>query len=186
MTLNWNRGTSDVDLYVKEPDGVAGTPTAGKVGDVVYYGNRAYSSATSPYLDFDNTSGFGPEHYIAKQGMATKFTDGSLGTSINGTYTLGVHYYSWHGDYNAEDKSIGWNVSWRYLSACNSPCSDPETQGLWVTGSRSGSIANGNSGQAGRSGFASGGASWSSKWNIDYPTPQMNWVVPPSNTVMLP
>ena len=186
VTLAWNRGTSDVDLYVREPDGAAGTPNAGKTGDTVYYSNREGYSATNPYLDIDNTAGYGPEHYIARQNMVTRYSDGSSATTINGTYRVGVHYYSWDGPSSAEDKSIGWTVGWRYLGACLFPCTDPETEGLWVTGSRSGSIATANSSQDGPGGFNAGGSAWSSRWSIDYPTPQMIFSVPPSNTVMLP
>jgi hypothetical protein len=186
VTMAWNRGTSDVDLYVREPGGVADTPTAGKTGDIVYYSHRAGVSTTNPYLDLDNTSGYGPEHYIARQGMVTKFSDGSLAPTLNGTYRVGVHYYGWSGAFDAPDKTIGWTASWRYLGACLSPCADPEVDGLWVTGSRSGSIAAPNSGQQGASGFNAGGSAWSSRWDIDYPTPQMIFTVPPSHTVMLP
>ena len=165
---------------------MAGTPSAGKTGDLVYYSNREGASTTNPYLDIDNTSGYGPEHYIARQSMVTLYSDGTPAASVNGTYRVGVHYYSWHGAYDAPDKSIGWIVNWRYLTACLSPCADPEVDGLWATGSRAGSIADGNSGQDGLSGFLGGGSAWSSRWDIDYPVPQMIFAVPLSNTVMLP
>lgn len=186
-TLSWNQGTSDIDLYVREPNGVAGTPTASKTGDVVYYAHREGISTTNPYLDFDNTVGYGPEHYIGRTGMVTKYSDGSSATTINGTYKIGVHYYAWHGNSDAAtNKSVGWSVNWRYLKACKSPCTYPETDGLWVTGTRSGSLSTPDSSADGASGFAAGGASWSSLWDIDYPTPEMTWTVPPSTTVMLP
>jgi hypothetical protein len=186
VTLTWNRGTSDVDLYVREPNGAAGTPFAGKMGDIVYYSNRQGASTTNPYLDFDNTSGFGPEHFIVRQGMVTKFDDGTSSTSNNGTYRIGVHYYSWHGDDEEQDQSIRWNVNWRFLKACKAPCMNPETEGLWVTGSRAGVISRSNWQQDDPEGFYAGGASWSQLWDVEYPPPELIWTVPPSNTVMLP
>ena len=84
-TLTWDQGTSDVDLYVKEPDGAAGTADAGKTGDIVFWAHRAGASTTNAYLDFDNTDGFGPENYIVKPGLKTEFTDGSSAISANGT-----------------------------------------------------------------------------------------------------
>jgi hypothetical protein len=49
-TLTWN-GSGDVDLHTYEPGGLH-----------VFYANPQGSSG---YLDTDNTSGFGPEHYYA-------------------------------------------------------------------------------------------------------------------------
>lgn len=49
-TLTWN-GSGDVDLHTFEPNGVH-----------VYYASR---QGFTGYLDVDNTSGFGPEHYYA-------------------------------------------------------------------------------------------------------------------------
>lgn len=50
VLLTWD-GTGDVDLHTHEPGGLH-----------VYYGSR---QGASGYLDVDNTSGFGPEHYYA-------------------------------------------------------------------------------------------------------------------------
>jgi hypothetical protein len=185
VTLSWSRDTSDVDLYVKEPDGLANTASAGKVGDIVYYGHRQGVSTTNAYLDFDNTRGFGPEHYIVRQGLVTKYTDGTNASSSAGTYRARVHYYGWSGASSA-DKTIAWTVNWRYLTACNNGCTNPEVDGIWASGTRTGALAAPNSSADGPSGFYAGGASWSEGWDITVPIPQTSWTVPPSNTIMLP
>lgn len=67
VTLTWG-SQPDVDLHVYEPD-----------GSHVFYG---YPQGTSGYLDIDDTSGYGPEHYYAKcENLQT------------GTYRIGVNYY---------------------------------------------------------------------------------------------
>lgn len=185
VTLSWSRDNSDVDLYVKEPDGAAGTASAGKVGDVVYYANRRGESPTNAYLDFDNTNGYGPEHYIVRQGLVTKYTDGSNAGSPAGAYRARVHYFAWGGDPSA-DKTIAWTVNWRYLTACNNGCGSPDIDGIWATGTRTGTLTTSNPGADGPSGFYAGGASWSDPLEITVPTPQTSWAVPPSNTIMLP
>lgn len=185
VTLSWGRGTSDVDLYVKEPDGVAGTPSAGKTGDIVYYAHRLGTSTTNAYLDFDNTSGYGPEHYIVRQGLLTKYSDGTNAAASHGLFRARVHYYAWHGDSSA-DRTVPWTVNWRYLTACRNGCLDPEVDGVWATGSRNGQLSQASPSGAGPSGFNAGGASWSEMWTIDVPLPQTSWTVPPSNTIMLP
>lgn len=68
ITLEWG-AEPDVDLHVFEPD-----------GSHVYYSN---STGTSGYLDLDDTSGFGPEHYYA-----------SCQRLQAGEYRVGVNYYN--------------------------------------------------------------------------------------------
>lgn len=69
-TLTWN-GAGDVDLHTFEP-----------AGSHVYYSDR---TGVVGYLDVDNTSANGPEHYFA-----------SCDPNIleNGTYQIGVNNYS--------------------------------------------------------------------------------------------
>ena len=69
VTLEWNLGNSDVDLYNQNP---------APEGEWVWYSHR--SSARGDELDFDNTQGFGPENYLVGQVLA-------------GTYKVRVHYY---------------------------------------------------------------------------------------------
>lgn len=67
-TLTW-LGIGDVDLHVFEPQ-----------GSHVYYGA---TQGADGFLDLDNTSGYGPEHYYTS---CTNFAEG--------TYQFGVNYYS--------------------------------------------------------------------------------------------
>lgn len=181
VTLDWGQGSSDVDLYVKEPDG------DGKTGSIVYYSYRRGISLTNPYLDFDNRSGFGPEHYLAKRGMVTLYDDGTAADSLYGDYTIGVHYYDDSDLDDDADQPISWNVNWRYLAFCAEPCVDPDSDGFWVSGSQSGSLSDADSGQDGPGGFYSGGSAWSAQWNISYPEPDpTDYEVPDSHTIMLP
>ena len=76
-TLTWNQSNTDVDLYVTDP-----------AGDTAYYITDGTSSGL--VLDFDNTSGYGPEHIT--------LTADTSGEVLDGTYTVRVHYYSNHRD----------------------------------------------------------------------------------------
>lgn len=68
LTLTWGP-QPDVDLHVFEPD-----------GSHVYYLN---ASGTSGFLDVDDVTSFGPEHYYA-----------ACSTLQTGVYRVGVNYYS--------------------------------------------------------------------------------------------
>jgi uncharacterized protein YfaP (DUF2135 family) len=68
VTLNWGE-QPDVDLHVFEPD-----------GSHVYY---AALQGTSGYLDHDDVTSWGPEHYYVV----------SCDTLAAGTYRVGVNYY---------------------------------------------------------------------------------------------
>ena len=67
VTLTWS-GSGDVDLYTFEPG-----------GSKVYYRSR---SGASGFLDVDNTSGFGPEHYFASC-SSSKLVAGSYRIAID-------------------------------------------------------------------------------------------------------
>jgi hypothetical protein len=67
-TLTWNT-TADIDLHVIEPDGTH-----------VYYGQRTGPTAT---LDFDDTSGFGPENIFVASGRGA-----------SGLYQVYIDHYS--------------------------------------------------------------------------------------------
>lgn len=71
VTLNWG-AEPDVDLHVFEPDGTH-----------VFYADR---QGHVGYLDVDDTSSFGPEHYFA-----------SCDALLPGSYRIGVNYYSGSG-----------------------------------------------------------------------------------------
>jgi len=180
VTLGWSRGQSDVDLYVQEPDS-----DEGDVGDTVYYAHRRGADPAHPYLDFDNTSGYGPEHYLGLPGTTSLYDDGSPAPSLHGTYTVGVHYYADHDDDPESDQVVPWNVHWRYLAFCPEPCTDPEANGIWREGTRNGVLATASSGQC--CNIDDGGASWSSLFTIDYPEPDPDdYAIPDPPGVMLP
>jgi hypothetical protein len=183
VTLSWDQGQSDVDLYVKEPNQAApGT----KVGDTVYYSHRKGLNTTAPYLDFDNTSGFGPEHYVAARGMKSLYTDGSAAPDLYGDYTYRVHYYSDHDGNSAAIQPITWHVTWKYLAYCPDPCTNPDSDGFWVNGSADGSLSAASSSNC--CDITHTGADWSAPFTISYAKPNpADWgTVPASNTVMLP
>ena len=71
--MTWNLGSSDVDLHIYEPD-----------GEHVYYRNL---QGTSGFLDVDNVTGFGPEHYVTDCNQLQV-----------GEYIFGVNYYDDHAD----------------------------------------------------------------------------------------
>lgn len=70
VTLTWN-GSGDVDLHTYEPG-----------GSHVYYASRLGQVG---YLDFDNVTALGPEHYFARCDASTLQT---------GTYRIAVANYS--------------------------------------------------------------------------------------------
>jgi hypothetical protein len=76
VTLTWG-AEPDVDLHIFEPD-----------GNHVYYWNMTGSFG---YLDLDDVTGFGPEHYYVPCG-----SDGL------GTYQVGVNYYRGYGPETAQ------------------------------------------------------------------------------------
>jgi hypothetical protein len=180
VTMSWNAGASDIDLYVREPGAVD------IAGDTVYYSHRRGVSETSPFLDFDNTSGYGPEHYIGRTGMATLRTDGTPNPDgLYGTYNVAAHYYADHDSDPEEVQVVGYSLSWRYLLFCPDPCEDPATDGVWAEESTSGSLGSANSGAAGN--IDNGDASWSAIETFTYlPTDQEGWSVPESHEFMLP
>jgi len=180
VTLAWGQNQSDVDLYVKEPDG-----DGGKVGDTVYFSNDRFAGGGNPYLDFDNTSGYGPEHYIGTSGDVTKYTDFSEATSLYGDYTVKVHYYADHDDDSQNTQPISWIVDWRYLAFCADPCTDPETDGIWFEGSQSGQLSAASSSNC--CDITHTGGDWSSSFPISYPEPSPDdYTVPDPPDVMLP
>lgn len=181
VALSWGKNYSDIDLYVKEPDDAA----RGKTGDTVYFGRRRGVSATSPYLDIDNTIGYGPEHYYAINGMKTRYTDGTLSSDLHGTYRVKVHYFADHDGDSSSTQLIPWFLSYRYLAYCPPPCENPEATGFWVEGSTRGLLTSSRSSNC--CSIGNSGPDWSDTITIDYPRPNPNdWVVPPSRDIMRP
>lgn len=69
LTMTWNIDQSDVDLHIYEPN-----------HNHIFYKNM---KGTSGYLDLDNITGYGPEHY---------YTD--CNQLQIGEYAFGVNYFS--------------------------------------------------------------------------------------------
>lgn len=104
ITMSWGEDNSDVDLHVLEP-----------YGRHIYYSNKGYYT-NGPYLDFDNTYGYGPEHYYATDDMVMYDQWGTqMSSDIYGTYQIAVHYYADHDDNDEEDQPITWTVTISYL-----------------------------------------------------------------------
>jgi hypothetical protein len=180
VTLVWDQDRSDVDLYVKEPD------RDGKTGDTVYYSHRRGESDANPFLDLDNTSGAGTEHYFARRDSVTLYSDGSAGPDLYGKYTVRAHYYADHDDQPDTTQPISYTILWRYLAYCPAPCTNPVTDGVYIEGSSSGSLTAANSGNCCSIGNASGG-DWSPPIEIDYKRPDpADYVAKDPSTVMLP
>ena len=117
--------------------------------------------------------------------MVTKYANGTSASGILGTYRLGVHYYADRSGASSAQPA-GWTVKWRYLKACDAPCPDVETKGVWAEGQKSGVIGTALSSAEGPAGFAAGGSSWSERWEVLYPAPETVVTIPPSIRIMLP
>lgn len=125
VTLTWNTGDTDLDLYVYDPS-----------GGVSWYGGR--TTADGGELDFDDTTGFGPEHWTLTYNDTVRF---------NETYRVRVHYYSDHQGADEEPISSGFFVVMQFH----------ENQPNEYTTHVGGGISVDNSSAAGPSGQ---GASW--------------------------
>lgn len=178
VTLDWDQDGTDVDLYVKEPDfsvSVSGGSTLSYTGDTVYWSNRKGQSSTNPYLDFDNTSGLGPEHYIAPQGSSTLATNGSTENpnGLFGSYTVKVHYYR-------GSVPITYNLSWEYCPLSNaSLCSSSSM----ISGGASGTLSSAG-GASNCCNIDNTGSDWSEAYTITL-TSAASEDVPDVNEVML-
>lgn len=181
ITMSWDQGQSDVDLYVREPS------VDGAVGDTVYYQHRKGSSEGHPFLDIDNTSGYGPEHYYARQGTTTLTSEGGENPEgLYGDYEVRVHYYSDHDDDDEATQPISWTVSYRLLAFCPDPCENPEHDGFWAQGSWRGYLTEAT-GSSGCCDIDNSGAAWSSMMYIDYPRPDpADYSIPDPPNIQLP
>jgi uncharacterized protein YfaP (DUF2135 family) len=73
-TLTWNTDNTDLDLYTIDP-----------TGDYSCYYH--HTTASGGNLDFDQTEGYGPEHWTLSTANTIQW---------GGTYTFRVHYYDDH------------------------------------------------------------------------------------------
>jgi len=173
VTMNWDQGSSDVDLHVLEPS------RNGTEGRHIFYYNPG-SDSGSPYLDFDNTAGYGPEHYYATESM--RLPDPSnpgAFTTLYGTYQIRVHYYADHDADTESIQPITWHLHIHYLLFKDTQTNTEYWGDVYYTGY----LSTTNSGSAHN--FASTDASWSGTYTFQYlqPVPS-NFGVPnpPQNT----
>ncbi|MGE4496449.1 MAG: YfaP family protein [Deferribacterales bacterium] len=83
VTLTWDKNDTDVDLYVIDPN-----------GDYSAYFHKF--TADGGELDYDITTGYGPEHWTLTTTDTIRW---------NGEYLVRLHYYSDHND----EEEIGTN-----------------------------------------------------------------------------
>jgi uncharacterized protein YfaP (DUF2135 family) len=169
FTLTWEQGQSDVDLHVLEPT------LSGTEGRHIRWNNMGSEYDDYPYLDIDNTDGYGPEHYYATEDMTLPNYAGT-GKSLYGIYKFRVHYFDDKED--TEDiptKQISWTVHVRYLAY-----KDPYGTEYWEENSWTGSLT-----AASASGYDSFDnhelTSWSPIYTVEYlqPDPDDYGVTPP-------
>lgn len=111
-TLTWNQ-VGDVDLYVTEPGGLTS-----------WYGGKTTSNGMT--LDFDNTSGFGPENITLSLGEGD--------TLLPGNYGVRVHYYrgtgpvsgkvevlTYEGEPTQKNQVFNWTISANGSSSTQGP-----------------------------------------------------------------
>jgi uncharacterized protein YfaP (DUF2135 family) len=174
VTMTWDQGSSDVDLHVKEPT------INGTAGRHIYYSYPGSAYYNNPYLDLDNTYGYGPEHYYATENM-TLPQNGNIGPGqpLYGTYQVRVQYYADHDNDPDHVQPITWHLNIRYLAF-----KDIATgQEFWSETSYSGYLSDTSTSNTGN--FDSSGASWSSIYTVTYlePVPSAYGVPnPPQNS----
>lgn len=167
MTLTWGQSDSDVDLHIQEP------MINGTVGRHIYYSNKGMTG-TTPYLDFDNTRGYGPEHYYATDdSMLPDPSSYGQYAPLYGTYLIKVHYYSDHDGDDEAYQPITWHLSIQYLAFRNEATGEE----YWGYAEYSGYLAIADSTGAGS--FSSTGPAWSSVMSFQYLEPvPANYNVP--------
>ena len=161
VTLTWDQDNSDVDLHVQEPT------INGTAGRHIYYLNKgATFDYKNPYLDLDNTYGYGPEHYYATENMTLPQT-GNVGPGqpLYGTYQIRVHYYSDKDSDSDTTQPITWHLSVRYLAFKNIATG----QEFWSETSYSGYLSAQSTSNTGD--FGNAGASWSPVYTVTYAEP---------------
>ncbi|MBI0583296.1 MAG: hypothetical protein ISF22_03610 [Methanomassiliicoccus sp.] len=97
----------------------SGQPQQAPPGRHIYYGNRG-GSGINPYLDLDNTKGYGPEHYYAtSDSVLPDPSNPGQTTPLYGTYLIKVHYYADHDSDDEADQPTIWPLSIQYLAFRN-------------------------------------------------------------------
>ena len=170
FTMTWGQGQSDVDLHVLEP---TINTTEGRH---IYYGNMGSQYDNYPYLDVDNTQGYGPEHYYATGEM--KLTNSE---SLYGTYKFRVHYFADHDGDDENTQPITWHLSVKYLAFKDELTGEE----YWEENAWSGSLAVESTYSTGN--FDNTGASWDTIYTVTYPQPNPeDYGIPPPPQNELP
>lgn len=175
FTLTWGQYDSDVDLHVLEPtiNGVGGRH--------IYFANMGEETRyVNPFLDIDNTDGYGPEHYYATNDMTLPNYQDS-GKSLYGTYKFRVHYYyDWDED-DTYTQLITWRVHVKYLAFRD----EATGTDYWEEGSWSGSLTYYE--DFGEDSFSTGGYAWSPIYEVEYLQPDPDdYDIPPPPQNELP
>ena len=171
-TLTWNQDASDIDMHVLEPtiDGTSGRH--------IYYSNKGHGTMdVNPYLDIDDTYGYGPEHYYATENMTLPNYGGS-GKSLYGTYKLRIHYYADHDSNSESTQPISWYVTADYIAFKDEITGEE----YWEEESWNGVLTSASS--SGTSNFYNSGSSWSNTYTLEYNQPNpddYNIPDPPQN-----
>ncbi len=123
VTLTWAQDETDVDLYITEP-----------TGETMWFSNK--ETANGLTLDFDDTTGFGPEHGTLEVAQSTTveeviyhvrvhyFSDDGLDVDATGRVTIVVN----EGEPNQDYLTVGFRIG-----DANSSTAGPDGSGsAWV------------------------------------------------------
>ncbi len=120
VTLTWDTANTDLDLYVTDP-----------TNNTSWYGHKVTTDGGT--LDFDITSGYGPEHFTLLTSNTVRY---------NSPYAVKVHYYS--------DHLTGTTISTNYTVTIKLYEGTPREQTFWYRGNLSSdSSANDDPGSTG-------------------------------------
>ena len=120
FTLNWFKDKCDLDLHVLEPT-IEEEP-----GRHIYYGNPG-ETGKYPYLDIDDTDGYGPEHYLAEEDTTLPNYKGpDNNKSLYGTYKVRVHYFADHDEDENNTQIVNWRLDIEYLAFRHETKTPPE------------------------------------------------------------
>ncbi|HOY46632.1 MAG TPA: hypothetical protein PKU95_03300 [Candidatus Dojkabacteria bacterium] len=112
ITMTWDAGQSDIDLHVTDP-----------IGNHIYYQNKSSNVGS---LDFDNTSGYGPEHYTISSEAGNQMPVGD--------YRVQVHYYADHDSDYYSTQTVPWTVHLKWVKYLMPQTNEPVWEEQTVTG----------------------------------------------------
>ena len=175
VTLVFPKSDCDLDLHIKEP-------TINNLeGLHIYWMNRGGGTINFPYIDIDDTNGWGPEHYFASEGMT--LPNGPYNeSSLYGTYKIRVHYYADRDDNEDETQSVPWHLTIKYLAYRH----EETNTDFWIEEVKSGVLFTAN--HLSTSDFDSTDPSWNDVWPFEYPKPDPTKyeLPPPPQNIITP